>query len=73
VMSYKDIEKVQAKCTAKEVVKKDAQVKGKRDRKRKNPVPEKIKAKRVRRSEVEVVKDGIAAGGIRDYRSVFQL
>ena len=59
VMSYEDIEDARAKRAAKEEANTGQ---GKRGRKRKSPVPEAGKAKKARRSEVEVAEDKIAAG-----------
>jgi hypothetical protein len=71
-MSYEDIKKAQAKRAAKEAVKKNAAVKGKRSRKRKTPAPELAKAKKAQRSEVEVAEYEIAAAGMSNYCSVLR-
>jgi hypothetical protein len=60
-MSYKDIIKVQARL-----------VKGKRRRKRKNPVLVVAAIKRTRKTEVEVAKDEIEVIGLRIYCAVLQ-
>ena len=57
VMSYKDIVEAQAKRNAKET----AVVKGKRGRKRKSSEPVVARAKRIRKSGMEVAKDEIKA------------
>jgi hypothetical protein len=72
-MSYEDIEKAQAKRAAKETVKDNAAVKGKRSRKRKNSTPKVAKAKKAQRSEVEVAEDEIATASMGDYCSFPQL
>jgi hypothetical protein len=72
VMSYKDIVEVQEKRAAKEAAKDTSAAKGSRGRKRKNPMPEATKAKKVRRSEAEVAEEEIAAAGLEDHCSVLQ-
>jgi hypothetical protein len=67
VMSYEDIKEARAKRAAKEA----AAASNKQGRKRKS-APAGSKAKKARKSEVEVVEDEIAAEGIRNYCSVFQ-
>ena len=69
VMSYEDIVKAKEERAAKEA----AAATGKRGRKRKSTAPAGTKAKRARRSEVEVAEDEIAAGGMGNYCSVLQL
>jgi hypothetical protein len=71
VMSYEDIKMAQAKRAANEAIKDDAGVKGKRGRKRRNSTSV-VKAKKARKSEVEVAEDEIAAVGMEDYCSVIQ-
>lgn len=70
VMSYEDIEDARAKRSARQQA---TGGKAKRGRKRKSPTPEAGKAKKARRSEVEVAEDEIAAGGMGDYCSVLQV
>ena len=60
VTSYEDIKVAQAKRDTK----KAAAIKGKRGRKRKNSVPVAAQAKRTKRSELKITKDGIEAEGI---------
>jgi hypothetical protein len=72
VMSYEDIEVAKSKRAAKEAAKDGAAAKGKRGRKRKSPTNDIAKAKKAR-SEVEIAKVDIAATGMGDYYSVFQL
>lgn len=66
VMSYKDIVEAQAKHDVKEA----AVVKGKRSRKRKASTPEVVRAKRVRKSELEAVEEEIKALGFGNHFSV---
>lgn len=69
VMSYEDIEEARAKRAAKEA----AAASKKRGRKRKgSALAAGVRAKKARRSEVEVAEDEIAAGGMGNYCSVFQ-
>lgn len=68
VISYEDIEEGRVKRAAKEA---EAATK-KCGRKRACPTPTGAKAKKARRSEVEVAEDEIAAGGPGDYCSVLQ-
>jgi hypothetical protein len=68
VMSYKDIEEAREKRATKEA---EAASK-KRGRKRKSPAPVGVKAKKARRSKVEVAGDEISARGMGDYCSVLQ-
>ena len=75
-MSCEDIVEARGKRAAKEAAKDAAAVKQGRGRKRKSPLAEVVKAKKgnkVRRSEVEVAQDEMAAGGLGDYCSVPQL
>ena len=72
VMSYEDIVEAQGKRAAKEAAKEAAAAKGKLGRKRKNPMPEATKAKKVRRSEAEVAEEEIAAAGLEDHCFVLQ-
>jgi len=60
-MSYEDIEDARAKRAAKEQV---TAGKGKCGRKRKSPAPEAGKAKKARRSEVEVADRRRRNGGL---------
>ena len=69
VMSYEDIEDARAKRAAKEEA---TAGKGKRRRKRKSSAPEAGKAKKARRSEVEVAEDEIAALGMENHCSALQ-
>ena len=72
-MSYKDIEEARGKRAAKEAAKEAAAALGKRGRKRKSPkLATGAKAKKARRSEVEVAEDKIAAAGLGDHCSVLQ-
>jgi hypothetical protein len=73
VMSYEDIVEAQGKRAVKEAAKEAAGATGKRGRKRKSPAPVAAKAKKARRSEVEVAEDEIEAGGMGNYCSVLQL
>ena len=68
VMSYEDIVEAQAKRNAKEA----AVVKGKRGRKRKNSISVVAPAKRACKSELEVAREEIKAGGLENYCSVLQ-
>lgn len=68
VMGYEDIEEQRASRAAKET----AAVSKKRDRKPTGLAPAGAKAKKARRSEVDVAEDGFAAGGMGNYCSVFQ-
>jgi hypothetical protein len=70
VMSYEDIIKAQAKQDAKDAL--HVPVKGKRGRKRKNPVPVVAAVKRTWRTEVEVAKDEIEVMGQGSYCTVLQ-
>jgi hypothetical protein len=70
VMSYEDIIKAQAKRDAKDAL--PVPVKGKRGRKRKNPVPVVAAVKRTQNSEVEVAKDEIEVMGLGSYCAVLQ-
>jgi hypothetical protein len=56
--------------TLKEFAKDSATAKG--ARKRRIPAPKVAKAKRLRKSEVEVAEDEIIAGGMEEYCSVLQ-
>jgi hypothetical protein len=72
VMSYEDLEEARAKRAAKEA----ETSKGGRGRKRKRPSGEGTvvrKAKKSRKSELEVAKDEIVAAGMEDHCSVLQL
>jgi hypothetical protein len=68
VMSYEDIERGKAGRDAKEAT----MVKGKRGPKRKSSAPTLARAKRTRRSEVEVAEDEIKAMGLESHCSVLQ-
>jgi hypothetical protein len=68
VMKYEDIVIEREKRAVKQA---DAAA-SKSGRKRKSPATVKRKAKRVRRSEVEVAEDEIVAGWMSAYCSVFQ-
>jgi len=72
-MSYEDIKEARRNRAAKDAAKEAAAASGKSGRKRKSPVPAGQKAKKVRRSEVEVAEDEIAAGGMGDYCSILRL
>ena len=68
VMSYEDIEKERANRAAKEAAAASKQ----RSRKCKSTAPAGTKAKKARRSDVEIAEDEIAAGGMGNYCSIFQ-
>jgi hypothetical protein len=63
-MSCEDIEEAREKRAAKEAAKEAAAVSGKRGWKRKSSASAGAKSKMVRRSEVEVTEDEIAAAGL---------
>ena len=72
-MSYEDIIEAQWKRSMKEATKETVVALGKRGQKCKSPTLAGVKAKKVWRSEAEVVKDEIAVGGMEDYYSILQL
>jgi hypothetical protein len=72
VMSYEDLELAKTKRAAKEATTNTVATKGKRGRKPKNSEQETAKTKKQRKTEVEVARDEISAGGLEDYCSVLQ-
>ena len=70
VMKYEDIE-IERQRRAEKVAETAAKKKG--GRKRKGPVAARARAKRAKKTELEVAEDEIAAEGMADYCSVFQI
>jgi hypothetical protein len=73
VMSFEDIEAAREKRAAKQVARDSPAAKGKRGTKRRTPLPEAKKAKKISRNEMDGAEAEIATAVLGDYCSVFQL